>query len=360
MFKVFRNAAVSLMSAALLVTAMPLTALANAYNLVKTENLVFSKNYNITCANVGDYYHYIINLPTSGKLDFVLSKTYTNNDDRKGYAWCKDANGDLLFEDFGWESGSKTHSYDLLAGKYDFYLSADGTYHGKNIQYSFCVDFTASGETNSESQLDRNDQITMATSYKSGTITGQLGYNDEVDIYKVKIAKSGYTTVKYTPEFGKSYITLENVGGSVSYSQNDITYGKNVYKYFTPAGTYYFTVTRGNTKNTGNYSFSISNSALKSVKIKSLKKYKKGKKRGFKVTYAKNSSCDGYQICYSLKKGCKSGNKYKTVTSKSTTSKTVKGLKKNKKYYVRVRAYKEFNGKKYYSAWSSIKTVTVK
>ena len=38
---------------------------------------------------------------------------------------------------------------------------------------------------------------------------------------------------------------------------------------------------------------------------------------------------------------------------------TIKKLKKNRKYYVRIRTYKMINGKKYTSAWSKAKTVVV-
>jgi hypothetical protein len=40
--------------------------------------------------------------------------------------------------------------------------------------------------------------------------------------------------------------------------------------------------------------------------------------------------------------------------------KTVKSLLKGKTYYVRVRAYKTVGKVNYYSAWSSVKSVTVK
>ena len=39
---------------------------------------------------------------------------------------------------------------------------------------------------------------------------------------------------------------------------------------------------------------------------------------------------------------------------------TKKKLKKNKKYYFKVRAYKTVEGKKYYSAYSKVKAVKVK
>lgn len=64
----------------------------------------------------------------------------------------------------------------------------------------------------------------------------------------------------------------------------------------------------------------------------------------------------GYQIKYSTKSG-----KWitKTIRIKGTakTSRTIKHLKRNKKYYVKVRTYKNVNGKRFYSVWSKTKTV---
>ena len=83
------------------------------------------------------------------------------------------------------------------------------------------------------------------------------------------------------------------------------------------------------------------------------------KKKALKVTFKKTSGVKGYQIQYSLKKNFKSS---KTVTIKksSTTSKTISKLKRKKKYYVRVRTYREVLGKKYYSSWSSTKNKKTK
>ena len=53
-----------------------------------------------------------------------------------------------------------------------------------------------------------------------------------------------------------------------------------------------------------------------------------------------------------------------TVSKNKTTVKTIKKLKANKKYYVRIRTYKvvKENGKseKIYSGWSKVKSVKVK
>ena len=90
-----------------------------------------------------------------------------------------------------------------------------------------------------------------------------------------------------------------------------------------------------------------------------LSKVTAGKKQ-FKATWKSVKSIDGYQIQYSTSSKFKSGNKTATVKGGNTASKTVKSLKKNTKYFVRIRGYKTINGKKVYSSWSAKKTVTTK
>lgn len=90
-----------------------------------------------------------------------------------------------------------------------------------------------------------------------------------------------------------------------------------------------------------------------SVKISAVSK-------GFKFSWKKVKDASGYQIQYSTSSKFKSA---KTVTVNSkTTSKTIKKLKTNKKYYVRIRTYKTVkangNNTKVYSSWvnKSVKT----
>ncbi|MGN0521821.1 MAG: fibronectin type III domain-containing protein, partial [Eubacterium sp.] len=75
----------------------------------------------------------------------------------------------------------------------------------------------------------------------------------------------------------------------------------------------------------------------------------------------KKATCTGYQIQYSTSSKFTSGTtKTVTVSKSSTVSKTISKLKSNKKYYVRIRAYKTVNGTKYYGTWSKAKSVTTK
>lgn len=80
--------------------------------------------------------------------------------------------------------------------------------------------------------------------------------------------------------------------------------------------------------------------------------------KSVKISLKKISGAAGYQI------KCSTSAKFtakttKTVTSKKIT-KTIKGLKKNKKYYVKARAYKNSGKTKVYGAWSAKKVVKVK
>ena len=76
------------------------------------------------------------------------------------------------------------------------------------------------------------------------------------------------------------------------------------------------------------------------------------------VSWKLNTKGTGYQICYATNS---SFQKSKTVTVKGgrSPSKVLKGLSKGKTYYIKVRAYKSVSDQRYYSAWSSQKTVKV-
>ena len=83
--------------------------------------------------------------------------------------------------------------------------------------------------------------------------------------------------------------------------------------------------------------------------------------KGFSIKWKKRAAqITGYQIQYSTDKNFKKNNKTLTVNNYKTTSKTISKLKGKTKYYVRIRTYKTVSGTKYYSSWSSAKTVTTK
>lgn len=76
------------------------------------------------------------------------------------------------------------------------------------------------------------------------------------------------------------------------------------------------------------------------------------------VSWKKASKVTKYQVQAALNKKFTKGKQTKSVSSKRN-SVTISGLKQGKKYYVRIRAYKTIQGKKYYGKWSKIKSVKV-
>ena len=85
------------------------------------------------------------------------------------------------------------------------------------------------------------------------------------------------------------------------------------------------------------------------------------KDNGFTIKWKKKTKITGYQIQYSTSsKFSKKSTKTVKVKKAKTTSKKINDLKSSKKYYVRVRTYKNSKKKTDYSAWSKKKSITTK
>ena len=88
--------------------------------------------------------------------------------------------------------------------------------------------------------------------------------------------------------------------------------------------------------------------------------------KGFTAKWTKVSAQKGTTQSTGFHLQCSTSSKFTKVKnvliqSTKTTSKKVTGLSPKKKYYVRIRTYKEtISGKRYYSNWSKVKTVTTK
>lgn len=70
-------------------------------------------------------------------------------------------------------------------------------------------------------------------------------------------------------------------------------------------------------------------------------------------------ACTGYQVQFSLKSNFSSSTASKVVSGAKSVTKSIKG-KNGNVYYVRVRAYRKFNNKAYYSGWSAVKKIKCK
>ena len=108
----------------------------------------------------------------------------------------------------------------------------------------------------------------------------------------------------------------------------------------------------------------VNNMGVVNLKITTVKKAAvsrlsnvKGKKA--QVTYKKVSNAKGYEVQYSTDKKFKKDVKVKKVNAK-TTKVTLNKLKKGRKYYVRVRAYRvDEDDNRVDGTWSESKSVKI-
>lgn len=100
---------------------------------------------------------------------------------------------------------------------------------------------------------------------------------------------------------------------------------------------------------------------LKGTKISGV--YSRNK--GFKIKWNKMKTplgalyVDGYQIQYSTNKSFSNAKSVK-VKGYNKSSKVIRNLKKNKRYYVRIRTYAKLGKHTYYSSWSGRKRIKTK
>lgn len=179
--------------------------------------------------------------------------------------------------------------------------------------------------------------------------TAKAAFSVKPTIRTVSLSSAAYT---YNGKTKKPSVTVkDNKGKIISKSNYTVTYAKGRKN----VGTYKVTVQF----NGRPYSGTVSRTFKINPKSTSIK-LEKGKKE-FTVKWKKVSKqASGYQIQYSSNKKFKSKNKTITVKGYKKTSKTIKKLKKNKRYYVKIRTYKTVGKTKYYSNWSKVRTVKTK
>ncbi len=187
------------------------------------------------------------------------------------------------------------------------------------------------------------------TAYKKCTVCGTIASKSALSrVSVVKLAKTSYV---YDKKSKKPSLVVKDSKGNTLKNGRDysVTYPKSCKN----VGKYKVTVIlKGNYSGTKTLIYEIRPKGTSITKLTS----GKGK---FTAKIAKQKTqTTGYEIQYSTSKKFKGAKK---VTLKnSATSKTVKKLKRNKKYYVRVRTYKKSGKTTCYSSWSKTKTIKIK
>ena len=191
------------------------------------------------------------------------------------------------------------------------------------------------------------DAVTADTVFdKDTTVFAHWKKNVVSTTPSVKLSTSAYT---YNGKVKTPGVKV-SVNGTVLTKDNySVSYGKGRKN----VGKYTVKVTLKN-----DYAGSKTVSFKINPKGTSIKHLKKGV-RAFKPTWKKQTrQISGYQVQYSTKKNFKSA-KIKAVSSKKKSTWVIK-KKAHKRYYVRIRTYKKVGKAKYYSSWSSAKSVKTK
>lgn len=220
---------------------------------------------------------------------------------------------------YGSDESPKTKDYEFVWDPGTYYIKVSkywdycGTYFikYKNAVLATGVSIAGDNEVTAGTSL-----ALSATVYPANVTNGAVTWSSS-DTSVARVDENGYVTTYKT---GETIITATTQDGS------------NV------KGTYQLIVTP------------------KMVNKPYLSMYR-GKKK-VRVSWGSQSGVSGYQIQYGKKSNFKGAKSVKV--SKSKSYKEIRKLTKNKKYYFRVRAYININGKTYYGPWSPKKSVKVK
>lgn len=115
---------------------------------------------------------------------------------------------------------------------------------------------------------------------------------------------------------------------------------------------------KSSTTNNNNKNITTSDKSTVTLSKSSIKKIK-ARKKTLILSWKKISGVKGYIIQYSTKKNFKKAKSIK-IKKASKSSVKIKKLKRKKKYYIRIRAYKIVNGKMLKSKWSKTRSMKTK
>ena len=247
--------------------------------------------------------------------------------------------------------------YEILYRVDDYeYWQYYGDYYGeKKIQYKKIGDIDGNTKNYTINGLQPDTEyIIMVLAYSNGKIL------DCSDFLRAK-TMSGFVENKIN--ISRASIAIEKTVYNGKVQKPKVTVKYNGKKLSLNKD---FTVTYKNSKNVGKAKATITGignyTGTKSIGFTILPKANKVSKLTYKkagklvVKISKSKGVKGYEISYATNKKFTSARKKKTTG----TSVTLKSIKKNKTYYVRVRAYAKIDGKTVYSSYSPVESIKIR
>lgn len=290
----------------------------------------------------GSWGKLITSFEANTKYSYNVYVKLTDDGYNSGYRFNENTN--IVVNGVTYKFNNETTSLDPIGEFIWYYNLLDMTPNNDNP----CINGHTKVRTVTKATINKNGKIVTTCSVCKKTLSTAI-------IPKISSVKLSSNTFTYNGKTIKpSVIVKDSKGKKINNSNYTVAYSKGRKN----VGNYKVTIKfKGNYSGTVNKTFTI---IPKSTTLTNLSSSKK------KVTVKwkkQVSQTNGYQLQYSLNSNFKSA-KLLNVTNNKATSKSISNLKSKKKYYVRIRTYKnvKVNGKstKLYSTWSKSLNVKVK
>lgn len=290
----------------------------------------------------GSWGKLITSFEANTKYSYNVYVKLTDDGYNSGYRFNENTN--IVVNGVTYKFNNETTSLDPIGEFIWYYNLLDMTPNNDNL----CINGHTKVSTVTKATINKNGKIVTTCSVCKKTLSTAI-------IPKISSVKLSSNTFTYNGKIIKpSVIVKDSKGKKVNNSNYTVAYSKGLKN----VGNYKVTIKfKGNYSGTVNKTFTIIPKSITLTKLSSSKK---------KVTVKwkkQVSQTNGYQLQYSLNSNFKSA-KLLNVTNNKVTSKSISNLKSKKKYYVRIRTYKnvKVNGKstKLYSTWSKSLNVKVK
>lgn len=350
----------------------------------------WSSDYWITDTNKEDWYK--LTVPQDGKVTI------------KVMAYMSYLGYELYNQDLSKEIGNASSFYGSetapVTDTYEYVLSA-GTYYIKmsrywdnNGKYKMYASFEGYGVTDQGADSYDSPLALPIGSEMVGAITE----TDTEDWYRLTVATSGYYSVKICTYMQYLNYSIYNqdlskeIGHASSFGGTETAPATKTYDYTLSAGIYY--IKMNHSWNTGKYTLSWSSltpatcthdyktsdvsatytragytlhtcqkcghaykdSYVSRKKLGTPSLYGTLKRGRAEMYWYSVTDASGYEIRYSTKSNFKKSTRKITVKGRLKVKRTIKGLKRRKRYYFQIRAFKNAGNKKVYSTWSVKKT----
>lgn len=262
----------------------------------------------------------------------------------------------LLQMDVYYNKIGKQYSKSIGLEKGIYYLEVSKNNRFYNYEYNITVNYNIANNWEKE----KNNSFQTANTYLEGNKQYGTIYDGDVDYYFFKPTRTGKYIITHKTQtahwdyiyfYDKDYRLIDKANNGYGVPSYNYSYEFEV----SDLGGIYIVIIPGTAYL--EYEFTVKPKPLSQNKVDKLVN-KKGKKAQISWTFCENAN--GYEIQYSTDKKFSKGVKTVKIKNNKSSSKTISKLKKGKKYYFRIRAYRTLNGKKEYSKWSAKKSIKIK